>query len=128
MEALNYPSFTLLWQMLAYNEVCVEALTLRPCDVFVDTVGVGFAYPLVKLLFGCQVVSYTHYPTISSDMLKQIDVAQFNNKHSASAVRRALKKVYYKGLMVLYAWCGVFADQIATNSTWTDDHINKLWQ
>jgi len=42
-----------------------------PCDVFVDTVGVGFAYPLVKMLFGVKVVSYTHYPTISHDMLEQ---------------------------------------------------------
>ena len=49
---------------------CFEALTAFPCDVFVDTVGVGFAYPMIKLVFGVKVVSYTHYPTISTDMLK----------------------------------------------------------
>jgi len=43
---------------------------MRPADVFIDTIGVAFAYPLVKLLFGVKVVSYTHYPTISSDMMK----------------------------------------------------------
>ena len=70
MHAHNYPSWTLLWQMIAYQKVCAEALSKMPCDVFVDTIGVGFAYPLVQVLFGCKVVSYTHYPTISSDMLK----------------------------------------------------------
>ena len=73
MSAENYPSLTLLWQLIAYNKTCVEAMQTTPCDVFIDTIGVGFAYPLVKILFGCQVVSYTHYPTISSDMVAQID-------------------------------------------------------
>jgi len=109
--------------MLAYNQVCVEALAKVPCDVFIDTIGVGFAYPLVKILFGCKVVSYTHYPTISSDMLSQIDVNQFNNQHAQNPVKRAVKKVYYRILMALYSRCGYFADQIATNSSWTDAHI-----
>ena len=73
MDGGNYPSFTLFWQIIAYNQVCAEAMKKFPCDLFIDTVGVGFAYPLVKLLYGRRVVSYTHYPTISSDMLKQID-------------------------------------------------------
>jgi len=80
MHATNYPSFTLLWQMIAYNCVCFEALCAYPCDVFIDTIGVACAYPLVKLLLNCKVVSYTHYPMISTDMLKQIGQgAQFNN-------------------------------------------------
>ena len=79
MNPALYPSFTMLWQMLACNKACIESVSKVPCDVFIDTVGVGFAYPLVRLLFGCSVVSYTHYPTISSDMLAQIDVNQFNN-------------------------------------------------
>ena len=57
-------------QLLAFQVTCFEAMTEFPCDVFIDTVGVGFAYPLVKLLFGVKVASYTHYPTISQDMLK----------------------------------------------------------
>jgi hypothetical protein len=31
--------------------------------------GVGAAYPLVRAVFGTRVLSYTHYPTISSDMV-----------------------------------------------------------
>jgi len=45
-------------------------MSVFPCDVFIDTVGVGFAYPIVKILFGVKVASYTHYPAISYDMLK----------------------------------------------------------
>ena len=44
-----------------------------PCDIFIDTMGVGAAYPLVKWIFGAKVLSYTHYPTISSDMVDQVD-------------------------------------------------------
>jgi len=50
-------------------------MSVFPCDVFIDTVGVGFAYPIVKILFGVKVASYTHYPAISYDMLKQTKVA-----------------------------------------------------
>jgi alpha-1,2-mannosyltransferase len=44
----------------------------HPCDVFVDTIGVAIAYAAVKILFGCRIASYTHYPMISTDMLNQI--------------------------------------------------------
>lgn len=68
----NYPTFTLLWQCFAYIKVCIHAYNLMPCDIFVDTMGVGFAYPFVKLLFGCKIYSYTHYPIVSNDMLKTV--------------------------------------------------------
>ena len=38
-----------------------------------------------------------------------------------------VKRVYYQILMFLYSMCGKFADVVATNSTWTDGHIRKLW-
>ena len=110
MLAANYPSWTLFWQLIAYNSVCAESLRAAPCDMFIDTIGVGFAYPLVKLFFGCKVISYTHYPTISSDMLKQINTDQFNNKVSSSPVLKLGKYIYYRILMVLYSLCGFFVD------------------
>ena len=127
MEAENYPSLTLLWQLIAYNRVCAEALSTMPCDIFIDTIGVGFAYPLVKILFGCQIVSYTHYPTISSDMLKQIDTNQFNNRVAGSFVLRSVKRIYYMILKLAYSFCGRFADAIAANSSWTEAHLLALW-
>jgi len=37
------------------------------------------------------------------------------------------KKIYYYILMFLYKKCGNFADQIATNSSWTYGHMKELW-
>ena len=68
----NYPSFTMLWQALASVAVVFEALMLCPCDVFIDTMGIGYAYPFVKLFFGPKLYSYTHYPLISHDMMKDV--------------------------------------------------------
>jgi alpha-1,2-mannosyltransferase len=73
MAASNYPSLTLIWQMIAFVNVSIEAMRCATCDMFVDTYGVAVAYPFVKLLYGARVVSYTHYPMISSDMLDQIN-------------------------------------------------------
>ena len=72
-------------------------------------------------------MSYTHYPTISSDMFKQIDTNQFNNKHAGNPIMRLLKHLYYFVLMMIYKVCGRFADVVATNSSWTDRHIRSLW-
>jgi hypothetical protein len=37
-------------------------------QVFVDTTGWAFTFPLAKLA-GCKVACYVHYPTVSTDML-----------------------------------------------------------
>lgn len=68
----NYPTFTMLWQAVASVAVCFEALMTCPCDVFIDTMGVGYAYPLVKLFFWPQIYSYTHYPLVSYDMMRDV--------------------------------------------------------
>lgn len=67
-----YPSLTMLWQAFASVRVCFEALMICPCDVFIDTMGVGYAYPLVKLFFGPQIYSYTHYPLVQYDMMRDV--------------------------------------------------------
>jgi hypothetical protein len=64
LDPANYPSFTMIWQALAYISVCVKVVAMSPCDIFVDTMGVGFAYPVLKLFFGMKIYSYTHYPFI----------------------------------------------------------------
>ena len=55
--------------MMASLRVVLEALQACPCDIFIETMGVGFTYPLVKLLFGPLIVPYVHYPLLSSDMI-----------------------------------------------------------
>lgn len=88
------------------------------------------SYFLLKTFFGCRIASYTHYPMISSDMMGQIGQgAQFNNSEAIerSLLYRNVKRVYYWLLMGTYRFCGRFADQVATNSSWTNAHILELW-
>lgn len=48
-----------------------EGLRQLVPEVFVDTMGCAFTYPLARSL-GCRVACYVHYPTISSDMLRRV--------------------------------------------------------
>ena len=72
LEPKNYPTFTLFWQALAFIRISVHAIVVQPCDVFVDTMGVGFGYPFISIMFGVKVYSYTHYPIVSEDMIKTV--------------------------------------------------------
>lgn len=119
----------LYWQAIGYMRVCVHALSLMPCDIFVDTTGAAFAYPLVRLLFPCQIYSYTHYPTVSYDMLETVQSGrvQFNNQAGAGSVMQQVKLQYYKVLILLYRFCGFFTSQVASNSSWTKGHVDSLW-
>jgi len=100
-----YPTATLLWQILAYYEVVAEALLTVPCDLFIDTMGVGAAYPLVKFMFNTKILSYTHYPTISSDMVDQIDTLHYNYQVQ-NETKTKIKKLYYRVLMLVYSLGG----------------------
>lgn len=73
--------------------------------------GVGFGYPFVKVLFGCKLYSYTHYPIVSNDMIKTVSegTVQFNNK-AMSPLAKNIKIVYYNILIQFYKFCGRFAD------------------
>lgn len=68
----RYKRFTMIGQSVGSMCLAFEALwKLRP-HVFIDTTGFAFTYPVASLLFGCTVVCYTHYPTISTDMLQKV--------------------------------------------------------
>ena len=109
--------------------MCIHSVLLSPCDIFVDTMGVGFSYPFVKILFGVQVYSYTHYPFISRDMINTVTSGkeQYNNQNAGSAVKRNVKFVYYWVVYQAYKVCGYFADEVAANSSWTRGHMDELW-
>ena len=77
--------------------------------------GVGFGYPFVKVLFGVKIYSYTHYPIVSLD---RVD----NNTKGSKA-----KQIYYHILIMFYKLCGLFANQVAANSSWTKGHMDSLW-
>lgn len=71
MEAKTWPRFTIIGQSLGSMVLAWEALSKLTPLVFVDTSGYAFTYVLARAA-GSLVVCYTHYPTISTDMLERV--------------------------------------------------------
>ena len=78
-------------------------------QVMVDTSGWAFTYPLLRLS-GVRVACYTHYPTISTDMLRRVQTRQaaFNNSSSitGSTLKSAAKLLYYYIFAAMYGAVG----------------------
>ncbi|CAI2368264.1 unnamed protein product [Moneuplotes crassus] len=105
---------SLLSQAIGNIVSVIEAINTCPPDIFVDTIGVGFGYPFVKLLCPfTKIVSYTHYPSIQTDMI---------DTHLPR-----YKFYYYNMMLWLYKTVGFAADVIMTNSSWTQNHCKSLW-
>eukprot|EP00939_MAST-03C_sp_MAST-3C-sp1_P003973 g3973.t1 len=132
ISASRYPVFTLLGQSLGSMVMAIDALRRARPHVFVDTTGLAFTYPVARWLGWCDVVSYTHYPTISTDMLEVVRNrrAQFNNSErvASSFVRTHVKLAYYKLFAAIYGWCGRRADVVMANSSWTMNHVNSIFR
>jgi alpha-1,2-mannosyltransferase len=128
-------SFSLLVESLGAMQLAYIALrrsTSTP-DIFIDTTGCAFTYVPAVLLFGCQVLAYVHYPTISTDMLKLVwerrRTAYNHSEYIAkSAWNTYIKLVYYVLFAVLYGLVGSLATHVMVNSTWTYNHIRSLWK
>ncbi|KAI3910442.1 hypothetical protein MKX01_034836 [Papaver californicum] len=71
IEEGTYPRFTMVGQSCGSVYLCWEALCKHTPLFYIDTSGYAFTYPLARL-FGCKVLCYTHYPTISSDMVSRV--------------------------------------------------------
>ncbi|KAI5068412.1 hypothetical protein GOP47_0016757 [Adiantum capillus-veneris] len=131
VEPKSYPYFTLLGQSLGSMVLGMEALLKSTPLVFFDTSGYAFTYPLARAL-GCQVVSYTHYPTISSDMLARVlrRTSAYNNNLviARSHLLSLLKALYYLLMMLSYGLAGRCVHLAMVNSSWTQDHIQRLWR
>ena len=132
IESDMYPYFTLLGQSLGSVWLGYEALKLFQPDIFIDTMGYAFTYPLFKYIGGCKVACYTHYPTISVNMLQSVyrRVIAHNNRQviARNPFLTAGKIMYYKIFAFLYGLVGRTADIIMVNSTWTENQINLIWK
>ena len=126
----HYPVFTMVGQALGSIILTAEALLKYRPDVFFDTVGHAFGYPLVRLA-GSEVAAYVHYPTISTDMIRRVRNrdAAYNNDTSVanSTLKSWVKWTYYNLFAILYGLCGKFASVVAVNSSWTKGHVTRLW-
>mmetsp|Transcript_10375 Transcript_10375/g.39248 ORF Transcript_10375/g.39248 Transcript_10375/m.39248 type:complete len:485 (-) Transcript_10375:305-1759(-) len=127
----RYPFLTMVFQALGSMILALEACLRFPPDVFVDSTGFAFSFPVAALLFRAVVACYVHYPTISADMMSRVVERRpsYNNGEritSSEALSRA-KAVYYWAFGVLYGLCGSCASLVMTNSSWTQGHIRDVW-
>ncbi|RCV19246.1 hypothetical protein SETIT_3G368900v2 [Setaria italica] len=131
IEASTYPHFTMIGQSLGSVYLAWEALTNFTPQFYFDTSGYAFTYPLA-LLFGCKVISYTHYPTISCDMIgrvKQRSSMYNNNSRIAGSIWLSRCKIlYYTIFSWLYGLVGSCAHLVMVNSSWTKSHIINIWK
>lgn len=125
-----YPRFTLIRQAWGSLLLGLEALRLMVPEVYIDTTGWAFPYPIAKLA-GSRVACYVHYPTVSTNMLGRVWSRQpmYNNDEavSGSSLRSLLKVLYYQAFAVVYGMAGACADAVMVNSSWTAGHVRQLW-
>ncbi|KAK1409366.1 hypothetical protein QVD17_35892 [Tagetes erecta] len=130
IEDTTYPRFTMIGQSLGSIYLSWEALNKFVPLYYLDTSGYAFTYPLAWL-FGCKVICYTHYPTISLDMLSRVhsQSSMYNNDTfvANSVMLSRFKLVYYTVFSWMYGFVGSFANLAMVNSSWTHSHIQKLW-
>ncbi|KAL9226693.1 hypothetical protein vseg_002476 [Gypsophila vaccaria] len=131
IEENTYPRFTMIAQSLGSVYLSWEALCNFTPFYYFDTSGYAFSYPLARI-FGCKVISYTHYPTISSDMVARVRSrsAMYNNDSfvAQSVWLSRCKVLYYSVFSWMYGLVGSYADLVMVNSSWTQSHILKLWK
>ncbi|KAF3942874.1 hypothetical protein CMV_030511 [Castanea mollissima] len=71
VEETTYPHFIMIGQSLGSVYLSWEALYKFTPLYYFDTSGYAFTYPLAWM-FGCKVICYSHYPTISIDMISRV--------------------------------------------------------
>ena len=131
VEASTWPRLTLIGQSLGSMIMAAEGIMRYTPDVLIDSMGYSFSVACFKWALGCKTCSYVHYPTISTDMIGLVDsnVTTYNNAKFIAKypILRRLKLMYYKMFAILYGFMGRRSDLVFTNSTWTNGHVNNLW-
>jgi len=124
--------FTLIAESIATMQLAYHALTTLPPHVYIDTTGCAFTFLVARILAGCKVATYVHYPTISTDMLSMVwdRRPSYNNniQISNNILVTCIKLVYYTIFAMLYGIIGSLANLTMVNSTWTKNHISSLWK
>ena len=128
--------FSLLMESLGTMRLAYKAIKMSSFSmphIFVDTTGYAFTFVVARLLFGCKVLAYVHYPTISTDMLNLVwerRRSAYNHQEyiSNSRITTYIKLVYYTAFAIMYGMVGSLASLALVNSTWTYNHIQSLWK
>ena len=124
--------FSLLAESWGTMKLAYKALEQVTPHVFFDTTGCAFTYFVARILAGCKVAAYVHYPTISTDMLSLVWERRPSYNHNVNIAKSALvtylKLIYYTMFALLYGFCGSLAQLVMVNSAWTCGHIAFLWR
>ena len=132
IEPKRYPVATLLFQAAGSLLLAAEAVCRHPPHILVDTTGLHFCLPLLRLLGVPSLACYVHYPIISSDMVGAVATrkAAHNNRGLVAnlAILSYLKLLYYHLLVLCYRFAGRTSDVTMANGTWTCNHLIALWK
>lgn len=119
-------------QSLASIILGFEAAFKHVPDIYLDTMGYAWTFPVFKHICSSRVGAYVHYPTISTDMLSSVSEQKIavNNREfiSNSRLLTHLKLFYYKMFSMFYNVVGWQSEIVMVNSSWTQNHILKLWK
>ncbi|XP_075513382.1 LOW QUALITY PROTEIN: GDP-Man:Man(3)GlcNAc(2)-PP-Dol alpha-1,2-mannosyltransferase-like [Primulina tabacum] len=130
VDETTYPRFTMIGQSIGSVYLSWEALCNFTPLYYFDTSGYAFTYPVARM-FGCKVICYTHYPTISLDMLSRVHTrsSMYNNDNviAKSIFLSHCKVIYYIVFSWMYGIVGSCTHLSMVNSSWTGSHIRELW-
>ena len=114
LEAARYPVLTMLGQSVGSILLAFLCLVTFLPDVFIDTTGFAFTYPVAALLGRCRVAAYVHYPTISTDMLSLVREQRpsYNNDQAVagSSLKSKIKLLYVFFVVVYVFVCSSTSD------------------
>lgn len=119
VDSNTWKHFTLVGQAFGSVVLTIEAVLKCPPDIWCDTMGYAFGYPWVAHMLRIPIVTYTHFPVISTDMLDKLS--------RNLTLKNRIKYIYWKIFMAYYKHVGTYVSIATTNSTWTNNHINKIW-
>ena len=132
VEPRCWPRFTIIGQAIGSIILGLEALLKFSPNFFVDTAGHSFVVPVFRWIGGCKTASYVHFPTVSLDMIEKVRSCEssYNNSYiiSQNKFLTSMKLNYYRLFAKLYGFAGRRNHVVMVNSTWTHDHIAKLWR
>ncbi|QOU20962.1 hypothetical protein BRETT_000677 [Brettanomyces bruxellensis] len=121
IDGNSFKFLTMAFQAL--GSVIAFFFAMNECapDIFIDTLGLPFSYPLASCFLQIPVYAYVHYPWVSNDMLNKLAIKMKKNPVYI------LKYAYWYLLMKLYSICGSFLTESSCNSSWTLKNLLKVW-
>lgn len=129
VEDHTWKRFTLLGQSIGSLWLGLEAASALLPDLYIDTMGYAFTFPLFTLL-GIRVGAYVHYPTISTEMISRVSHRRVGHTNasniSSSWILSRGKLLYYRLFMAFYAFSLRRASFLMVNSSWTKGHIDWI--